>query len=107
MVFHASRLECEKSMLRTVSDQRFLRFPFSLVSRAVAALSESGPQVTAGNADRGFHTPHPSKVCDLIVDHEGCISSPQCLLPCKSTGKPDRCFEIQVAVYSWPVCWLG
>ena len=40
IVFHASRLECEKSMLRTVSDQRFLRFPSSLVSRAVAALSE-------------------------------------------------------------------
>ena len=55
--------------------------------------------MTAGNADRGLHTPHPSKVCGLIVDHEGCISSPQCLLPCRSTGKPDR-YEIQVAVYS-------
>ena len=62
--------------------------------------------MTAGNADRGLHTPHPSKVCDLIVDHEGCISSPQCSLPCKSTGKPDRYYEIQVAVYSWPVFGL-
>ena len=43
IVFHASRLECEKSMSRTVSDQQFLRFPSSLVSRAVAALSASGP----------------------------------------------------------------
>ena len=40
-ILHAFRLECEKSMLRTTSDHRCLRFLSSLASRAVAACTKS------------------------------------------------------------------
>ena len=42
-ILHAFRLECEKSMLRTASDHRSLRFLSSLASRAVAAKLDSSP----------------------------------------------------------------
>ena len=43
MMFHASRLECVKSMVLTASDQRSLRFSSSAASRAVAAVLVASP----------------------------------------------------------------
>ena len=43
IVLHAFLLECEKSMFRTASDHRSLRFLSSQVIRAVAALLDWSP----------------------------------------------------------------
>ena len=43
MVFHASLLVCVKSMVLTVSDQRFLRFSSSRASKAEAAILVASP----------------------------------------------------------------
>ena len=50
MAFHASRLECVKSMALTASDQRFLRLLSSLASKAEAAVLEPSPCGARRNA---------------------------------------------------------
>ena len=59
-ILHAFRLECEKSMLRTASDHRSLRFLSSLTSRAVAVKLESSLWRDCRKFYRGIHTLHPN-----------------------------------------------
>ena len=62
-ILHAFRLECEKSMLRTASDYRSLRFLSSLVSRAVAALLELFPSDLRITSQRFSHSESQHGMC--------------------------------------------
>ena len=101
VVFNASRLECEKSMLQTASDQQSLRLLPSLARRVVAAVLESRPSGELRIFGKDFHTPHSNTVWCLLFDHRGYNYS----LAHKSIGKPYQCRTRQAAVKSWPIYW--
>ena len=70
MVFLANRLECEKSMLRTASDQRSVAFRRAVQVGLWQPCLNRDSQVNSRTFDRDFYTLHTNTVSGLFF-HPG------------------------------------